>query len=59
VLGLLRETGLLCVHGSGFNLDPKAGYFRIVFLSNPAELRAGCDAIAAFTRDFLRQEGRA
>lgn len=58
VLGLLRETGLLCVHGSGFNLDPRAGYFRIVFLSNPAELRAGCDAIAAFTREFLRRERR-
>ncbi|HME90026.1 MAG TPA: aminotransferase class I/II-fold pyridoxal phosphate-dependent enzyme [Myxococcaceae bacterium] len=58
VLGLLRETGLLCVHGSGFNLDPRSGYFRIVFLSNPAELRAGCDAIAEFTRNFLRREGR-
>ena len=58
VLALLRETGLLCVHGSGFNLDPRAGYFRIVFLANPTELRAACDAIADFTRGFLRREDR-
>ena len=33
VLGLLRETGVLVVYGSGFGADPKDGAFRIVFLA--------------------------
>ena len=38
VLALLRETGILCVYGSGFGVPPEAGSFRIVFLANPDEL---------------------
>ncbi len=53
VLGLLRETGRLCVYGSGFGTDPADGYFRLVFLSRPAELEAHFDAIEAFTAHFL------
>jgi len=52
VLGLLHETGLLCVYGSGFGTDPADGFFRIVFLSSPTELEGYCDAIEAFTAKF-------
>ena len=53
VLGLLKETGVLCVHGSGFGTDPTDGFFRIVFLASPAELEGYFDAIEAFTARFL------
>ena len=53
VLGLLRETGVLCVYGSGFGTDPTDGFFRIVFLASPAELDGYFDAIGAFTARFL------
>lgn len=39
VLALLRETGILFVYGSGFGLEPRDGYFRIVFLPEPDVLR--------------------
>ncbi len=38
VLSLLRETGILCVNGSGFGVPASGGFFRIVFLANPQEL---------------------
>jgi aspartate/methionine/tyrosine aminotransferase len=53
VLALLRETGVLCVHGSGFGTKPEDGFFRVVFLASPAELSAIYDDMAAFTKDFL------
>lgn len=53
VLSLLRETGILCVHGSGFGLPPERGAFRIVFLASPVELAAVYDDIAAFTARYL------
>jgi aspartate/methionine/tyrosine aminotransferase len=53
VLGLLRETGVLCVYGSGFGMTPGEGYFRIVFLPSPADLHEIFDAMAAFTARFL------
>jgi alanine-synthesizing transaminase len=53
VLALLRETGVLCVHGSGFGSAPEEGYFRVVFLASPAELAGIYDLVADFTRDFL------
>jgi aspartate/methionine/tyrosine aminotransferase len=53
VLALLRQTGVLCVHGSGFGLDPAEGYFRVVFLASPEELRAIYDVMANFTRQYL------
>jgi alanine-synthesizing transaminase len=58
VLALLRETGVLCVYGSGFGSDPADGFFRVVFLANPAELSAIYDLIGKFTRDFLARRGR-
>ena len=54
VLDLLRETGLLCVYGSGFGTAPTNGFFRIVFLAPPAQLETFFDAIEAFTTTFRR-----
>jgi aspartate/methionine/tyrosine aminotransferase len=55
VLALLRETGILCVHGSGFGMRPEDGFLRIVFLADPGELAAIYSDMAAFTRDYLRR----
>jgi alanine-synthesizing transaminase len=53
VLGLLRATGVLCVYGSGFATAPGDGFFRVVFLASPDELREIYQLIADFTGDFL------
>ena len=53
VLALLRETGILCVYGSGFGVAPEAGFFRIVFLAPPDELRDIYADIGRFTADYL------
>jgi len=53
VLALLRETGILCVYGSGFGLAPEAGFFRIVFLAAPDELGIIYADIGRFTADYL------
>jgi aspartate/methionine/tyrosine aminotransferase len=53
VLGLLRETGVLCVYGSGFGLPKEDGFMRVVFLANPTELAEIYDLMAGFTRGFL------
>jgi len=55
VLALLRETGILVVHGSGFGMPAEAGFFRVVFLADPAELSAIYRDIAAFTGEYLRR----
>jgi alanine-synthesizing transaminase len=52
VLGLLRATGILCVHGSGFGLPADGGYFRVVFLASPAELGVIYDEVADYARQF-------
>jgi alanine-synthesizing transaminase len=48
VLGLLRDTGILVVFGSGFGTDAADGFFRVVFLAPLAELDAIYDAMAAY-----------
>lgn len=53
VLALLRETGILCVYGSGFGTDPADGFFRVVFLADPVELASIYDALAEFTASYL------
>jgi alanine-synthesizing transaminase len=58
ILALLRETGILCVYGSGFGLAPEDGFFRVVFLAQPRELSSIYDDIEAFTGRFLAREGR-
>jgi len=54
VLALLRATGVLCVYGSGFGMRPEDGYFRVVFLAPPAELRDIYAMVADFTQAYLR-----
>ncbi|MEI6667902.1 MAG: aminotransferase class I/II-fold pyridoxal phosphate-dependent enzyme [Acidobacteriota bacterium] len=53
VLALLREAGVLCVHGSGFGTPPDQGFFRVVFLASPVELGQIYDTMAQFTQAFL------
>jgi alanine-synthesizing transaminase len=53
VLSLLRATGILCVHGSGFGMRPEQGAFRIVFLASPQELTSIYADMAAFTAEYL------
>jgi aspartate/methionine/tyrosine aminotransferase len=55
VLALLRETGILTVHGSGFGTPPEQGFFRVVFLADPEELRRLYADVAAFTAEYLRR----
>lgn len=53
VLGLLRATGVLCVHGSGFGMPPADGFLRVVFLAPPDELREIYQLMGTFTADYL------
>ena len=53
VLALLREAGVLCVYGSGFGTRPEDGFFRVVFLAAPDELRAVYATMAEFTAAYL------
>jgi alanine-synthesizing transaminase len=55
VLALLRETGVLCVHGSGFGMPASAGFLRIAFLASPTELSSIYADVAAFTRNYLQR----
>ena len=52
---MLRETGILCVYGSGFGMPAEAGSFRIVYLADPSELRPIYADIADFTHQYLLQ----
>jgi aspartate/methionine/tyrosine aminotransferase len=54
VLALLRTTGILCVHGSGFGMEPSSGYFRVVFLAEPEDLREVLSLLGSFVADYLR-----
>jgi len=53
VLALLRETGVLCVYGSGFGLPKEDGFLRVVFLASLAELADIYDLMARFTATYL------
>jgi alanine-synthesizing transaminase len=50
VLELLRETGVLFVHGSGFGQKPGTQHFRVVFLPPPGVLERAFDRLEAFIR---------
>jgi alanine-synthesizing transaminase len=54
VVSLLRATGVLCVHGSGFDAAPGDGFFRVVFLAPPSELADIYQLIAGFTAEYLQ-----
>jgi len=45
VLDLLEASNVLVVHGSGFGSDPRAGYFRMVYLAGEDLLGKAFDAI--------------
>jgi alanine-synthesizing transaminase len=53
ILALLRATGILGVYGSGFGVPADQGFFRIVFLANPGELKTIYTDIAEFTGEYL------
>ena len=53
VIALLRATGVLTVHGSGFGMPPSEGRLRIVFLADPDELREVYRLMADFTTHYL------
>ena len=55
VLALLRETGVLCVYGSGFGTRPEDGFFRVVFLASPEELSGIYATMADFTAKYLER----
>ncbi|HVF27660.1 MAG TPA: aminotransferase class I/II-fold pyridoxal phosphate-dependent enzyme [Pyrinomonadaceae bacterium] len=48
VLQLLKDTGILVVHGSGFGTDPRLGYFRMVYLAEGVALDKAFGAISGF-----------
>lgn len=48
VLELVRETGVLFVHGDGFGQRPGSRHFRVVFLPPEPVLSAAFDGLAAF-----------
>ena len=52
IIELVHATGVLCVHGSGFGMNPSDGYFRMVTLAPPSELNEIWDLIAGFTAGY-------
>jgi tyrosine/nicotianamine family aminotransferase len=50
VMDLLHTTGVLVVHGSGFDPVYGANHFRLVFLAPPSTLNSALDAIEAFMK---------
>ncbi|MBI4854999.1 MAG: aminotransferase class I/II-fold pyridoxal phosphate-dependent enzyme [Acidobacteria bacterium] len=54
VVSLLRETGVLFVHGSGFGMDPQEGYFRIVYLPELDVLNDVYDRLAEFVYNWQK-----
>ncbi len=52
IFDLVHATGVLCVHGSGFGMDPADGYFRMVTLAPPAQLNEIWNLIAGFAARY-------
>jgi alanine-synthesizing transaminase len=52
IIDLVHATGVLCVHGSGFGMDPADGYFRMVTLAQPSQLNEIWDLIAGFVGSY-------
>ena len=50
VLELLKQKGVLTVHGSGFGAQYGSGHFRIVYLPNMEILESSMDKIEDFVR---------
>jgi alanine-synthesizing transaminase len=49
---LVRETGTVCVHGSGFGQRPGTQHFRVVFLAPEETLNRAFDHIEAVSKMF-------
>lgn len=52
IIELVHATGVLCVHGSGFGMDPAEGYFRMVTLAPPSQLDEIWNLIAGFVSGY-------
>lgn len=52
IIQLLNSTGILYVHGSGFGMDPKDGFFRLVFLPHTDTLEDVYQRVADFQIKF-------
>lgn len=52
VSGLIKETGVVVVHGSGFGQVPGTHHFRVVFLPNDEILRKAYQKIGEFYKKF-------
>jgi alanine-synthesizing transaminase len=52
IIELVHATGVLCVHGSGFGMNPADGYFRMVTLAPPSQLNEIWDLIADFVARY-------
>lgn len=52
IVELLRKKQILFVHGSGFGTKPHEGYFRVVYLPDPATLERVYDDLS----DFLQHD---
>src|SRR5688572_20570988 len=52
IVEMVHATGVLCVHGSGFGMDPADGYFRMVTLAPPSQLNEIWDLIAGFVARY-------
>ncbi|MGE5409925.1 MAG: aminotransferase class I/II-fold pyridoxal phosphate-dependent enzyme [Clostridiales bacterium] len=53
VTELLRETGVVLVHGSGFGQKPGTKHFRVVFLPNEQILEKAYNNIARFMEKYV------
>ena len=54
VEGLVRETGVVAVHGSGFGQLPGTQHFRVVFLAQEQKLEQAYREIDAFFQKFRK-----
>ena len=55
VIELLKETGVVVVHGSGFGQKPGTSHFRIVFLPPENILEKAYKAIAKFHEKYINK----
>jgi alanine-synthesizing transaminase len=55
VLDVLNSTGILVVHGSGFGLPPRDGFFRIVYLPPVPVIEQACRGLASVAKRWLER----
>ena len=54
VADLMRSTGIVCVHGSGFGQRPGTAHLRFVLLPPPEVIEAAMERLAGFMRQRAR-----